>query len=313
MKISVIIPTYNAGKYLENLLKKLRDQTVRPHEIIVIDSESADNTRKIAEKYRVKFFTVAKAGFDHGGTRTIAGKKAKGDVLVYMTQDALPYDHKTLEWITRPFRKDERIGAVYGRQVAYPGASPFAVHSRLFGYPEKSFVRVMDDKRLYKIKTAFLSNAFTAYKRTALAKTGWFKSNLISTEDTYAGAKMLLAGYRLAYSAEARVFHSHDYSVWQEFKRYFDIGSFHKNENWIIREFGKANDEGFRYVVSEWKYLVRHKKFLRIPEFFVRNMLKYIGYRMGYHHERFPAKLVLFCSMHRGWWIKNGMTGRKRK
>lgn len=305
MKISVIIPTYNAEKYLGNLLNILNRQSIKINEIIVIDSESTDRTKKIVERFKVKFLSVPKTSFDHGGTRTLAGKMAKGDVLVYLTQDVLPYDDRAIESILKPFETDPKIAAVYGRQIPYPDANPFSAHSRYFGYPDRSFIRVLEDKKRYGIKTAFLSNAFSAYRRKSLEKIGWFKSNLVSTEDTYAGAKMLLAGYRLAYTSSARVYHSHNYTVRQEFKRYFDIGSFHKNENWIIREFGKADGEGFKYVFSEFAYILKKRKLGRIPEFFIRNFMKFVGYRLGYHYRSLPKKLIPALSMHSGWWVRN--------
>lgn len=305
LRISVIIPTYNSEKFLGSLLNLLKRQSLKIEEVIIIDSESADRTKIIAEKFKAKFLSVPKASFDHGGTRALAGKMAKGDILVYLTQDVLPYDDRAIASLVKPFETDKKIGAVYGRQIPYPDASPFSAHSRYFGYPEHSYIRVLEDKTKFGIKTAFLSNAFSAYRRKTLEKIGWFKTNLISTEDTYAGAKILLAGSRLAYVSSAKVYHSHNYTVWQEFKRYFDIGAFHKNENWIIREFGKADGEGFKYVLSEFSYLMKKKKIHLIPEFLVRNAMKWIGYRLGYHHTALPKWLIVRLSMHKGWWVKN--------
>lgn len=310
MKLSLIIPTFNAEPYLDRLLSSLSAQSVKNSEILIVDSESTDRTRDILKARGVRFYSVPKASFDHGGTRSWAARKAKGDILIFLTQDALPADPYSLKRIVQPFREDPDIGAVYGRQVAYPGASPFAAHSRSFIYPGRSFTRVLADRDRYKIKTAFLSNAFTAYRRTALRETGYFKDNLISTEDTYAGAKMLLAGWKLAYAASAVVYHSHNYTVRQEFSRYFDIGVFHRTENWILREFGKANDEGLRYVLSEFRHLMKGKYYLKLPEFFLRNMLKYAGYRLGYNYRLLPRWLTLLWSMHRGWWLKNPGFGK---
>jgi rhamnosyltransferase len=318
LKVSIIIPTYQASPYLDKLLKKLSGQTVFRNkayqiETIIVDSSSTDDTLRIAEKYKTKIMTVKKEEFDHGWTRTLAGRASKGEVIVYLTQDALPADEKSIENLISPFFQksgDVPLGAVYGRQVPYPDATPFAAHSRYFIYPGKSYSRTLSDKDRYKIKTAFLSNAFSAYLREAMEEIGWFKSNLISTEDTYAGALMLLKGYRLAYTAGARVYHSHNYTVAQEFKRYFDIGSFHKNESWIIKEFGKANDEGIKYIISELKSILKLKKFYLLPEFLLRNFLKFTGYKLGYHFQLLPEGLILKWSMHRGWWLKNKNFGK---
>ncbi len=206
-RISVIIPAYNGEKFLAALLEKLKKQSIKIPEIIVADSSSADRTLQIAEKHGAKIIHVKKKDFDHGGTRTLAGKAARGDILVYLTQDALPVDNRSIENIVRPFLLNKKIGAVYGRQMPCQEATPFAEHSRHFIYKDGSFTRSLEDRKKYKIKTAFLSNAFSAYRRSAMEEIGYFKKNLISTEDTYAGAKLLLAGYELFYAADAAVYH----------------------------------------------------------------------------------------------------------
>ena len=94
MKISVIIPTYNAEDYLPSLLNKLQEQTVS-FELIIIDSSSADKTVEIAKQYTKDVMIIPSAAFDHGGTRTKAAKTASGDVIVFLTQDALPCDNDT--------------------------------------------------------------------------------------------------------------------------------------------------------------------------------------------------------------------------
>lgn len=319
MRISVIIPTYQAAVYLPGLMGSLKGQSLFRNpdyqvEILVVDSSSSDGSLKLAESLGAKTLSVPKEAFDHGGTRSFAGKLTKADILIYMTQDALPSGLDSLENLIKPFfipNPPQKTGAVYGRQLPYSDASLFSAHSRGFIYPDKSFVRSYSDRDKYQIKTAFLSNAFSAYSREAMEEIGWFKDNLISTEDTYAGAKMQLAGYRLAYAANAAVIHSHNYTVMQEFKRYFDIGSFHKSENWIVEAFGGAGGEGMKYVLSEWKYLLSHFAILKIPEFLLRNAAKWIGYKLGYNYHMLPYKLRLKLSMHSGWWVKNHLNEGK--
>lgn len=128
---------------------------------------------------------------------------------------------------------------------------------------------------------------------------------MIVGEDTYAGAKMILAGEKVAYVSQAKVYHSHNYSIGQEFKRYFDIGVFHENESWILKEFDKAEGEGLRYIKSEFKYLIEHNAWYLIPEFFIRNGMKYIGYKLGYNYKILPKWLITRISMHSNWWTQN--------
>lgn len=297
---SVIIPTYNAAKELEKLLVSLRQQTL-PCEIIVIDSSSTDGTPKIAEQYGATVKIIDKSAFDHGGTRTLAGKMAGGDILVYLTQDALPRDATSLEKLVKPLA-DRTVGAVYGRQLPRPGASLFSAHLRLFNYPETSSIKWLTDKNTLGIKTPFLSNSFAAYRRTELEKTGWFRERLIMGEDTDAGARLLLAGQAIAYAADAAVYHSHDYTPVEEFRRYFDIGVFHRAEDWLLSEFGSAGGEGMAYLKSALKYLAERGKYHLLPELVVRTGLKLAGYSLGRRFRYIPGRLRKRLSMHPDWW-----------
>ncbi|MEA3492123.1 MAG: glycosyltransferase family 2 protein [Campylobacterota bacterium] len=302
MTTSVIIPTYNAQEYLPALLEKLRVQTAA-FELIIIDSSSKDDTVTIAKRYTDKIIIIPQSEFDHGGTRTEAAKTASGEIVVFLTQDALPVDNYAIERIIKAF-EDTHIGAAYGRQIPYPDTTLFGKHLRGFNYPETSHIRSYQDRERYGMKTVFLSDSFAAYRVTSLKKIDWIKNGLISSEDSYAGAKMLLADYSLAYVSDAQVYHSHSYSVIEEFKRYFDIGVFYRRQKWILESFGKAEGEGGRYVKSEFRYLLKHNAYLKIPEFFIRNGMKYLGYKLGQHYENLPKGLIQKISMHPLWWKK---------
>lgn len=303
LKISVIIPTYNAQRYLPKLLEKLKIQTIS-FELIVIDSSSEDNTVEIVKQYTKNVIVIPQDEFDHGGTRSKAAKLAQGDILVYLTQDALPFDEHTIENIVNVFNND-KVGAAYGRQVPYPDTNIFGKHLREFNYSDTSYLRSLEEKRIFGIKTAFLSDSFASYRKSALEDIGWFKDGLILGEDAYAGAKLILDEYSLAYVSEAKVYHSHDYSIWQEFKRYFDIGVFHKTEEWILKEFGKAQGEGMKYIKSEINYLLSHGAWYLLPEFFLRNGMKYLGYKLGQNYNNLHSSLIKKFSMHPKWWNKN--------
>jgi len=302
IKISVIIPTYNAEAYLPKLLASLSKQTV-PFELIIIDSTSNDRTLAIASKYTDHIITIPQEEFDHGGTRTKAAQAASGDILVFLTQDALPVNENTLQTVVNTF-KDFEIGAAYGRQLPYPDTTLFGKHLRYFNYGDTAYIRHKKDIAQYGLKTAFLSDSFAAYRKSTLQEIGWFKNGLILGEDTYAGAKIILLGHKLSYVANAQVYHSHSYTIAEEFKRYFDIGVFHSREKWILDSFGKAEGEGIRYIRSEFKYLLSKGAWYLAPEFIFRNMMKYLGYKFGQHYKQFPTGVIKKLSMHHRWWDK---------
>ncbi len=300
MKVSVIIPTFNAEKYLPKLLDTLSKQTIN-FELIIIDSNSNDKTIKIAKHYTKHLISIPTNEFDHGGTRTKAAKEAKGDIIVFLTQDALPYGNDTIESLVDVFNTPS-IAATFGRQLAYKKTSLFGKHLRQFNYPKISSTRTFNDTKQYGIKTAFLSDSFAAYRKSSLEDIGWFKDGLIVGEDTYAAAKLILKGYSIHYNAKAQVYHSHSYTLAEEFKRYFDIGVFHQKEHWILDTFGKAEGEGNKYVKSEFNYLLKQDAYHKIPEFFIRNILKYFGYKLGRNYAYISKSFIKRLSMHANWW-----------
>jgi rhamnosyltransferase len=120
-------------------------------------------------------------------------------------------------------------------------------------------------------------------------------------EDTYVASKMLLAGKKVAYCAEATVFHSHDYNLVEEFRRYFDAGVLHSREPWIRNHFGGAENEGLRFVKSELRYLLGRNPFL-IPSAISRTLLKFAGFRLGLQEGRLPMAVKRRLSMLRTYW-----------
>ena len=198
--------------------------------------------------------------------------------------------------------ENKNVAAAYGRQLNYPETNLFGKHLRLFNYPDKTEFRNKDDIGKYGIKTAQLSNSFSAYRKSLLLEQGNFKDGLILGEDVYIGAKFILTGYTLAYVAEAKVYHSHSYTILEEFKRYFDIGVFHQCEKWILSSFGKAEGEGARYVKSELGFLLKNNAWYLVPEWLIRNGMKFLGYKLGQNYEKLPISLVKRLSMHCRWW-----------
>jgi rhamnosyltransferase len=239
--------------------------------------------------------------FNHGATRQLAVNiLSDSDILIYLTQDAILTDFNALRNLTDRF-KDESVGVAYGRQLPNKNAGYIGSHAREFNYVIKSELRSLSDASRLGIKTAFISNSFAAYRRTALMNVGGFPANTILSEDMYVAAKMLLAGWKISYCAEAQVWHSHDYSFVQEFNRYFDIGVFHARECWIREKFGGAEGEGEKFVISELRYLLKHAPIL-IPSAILRTLLKYAGYQLGLREKKLPIAIKKCLSMHKRFW-----------
>lgn len=239
--------------------------------------------------------------FNHGGTRQMgADMFPDKDIYIFLTQDAILADEYAINNIVEVFNNDN-VGCAYGRQLPHKGATIFATHARLFNYKNESYIYSVEDKEKYGMKTAFNSNSFAAYRRKALKDVGGFPTNTILSEDMYVTAKMLLKNWSVAYCADAKVYHSHNYTIWQEFKRYFDIGVFHAREAWIREIFGKAEGEGKKFVVSEVKMLMKNNPLLLIEMVF-RDGMKFLGYRLGIKEKYLPINIKKKISMTKSYW-----------
>ena len=279
-KIFVCVPVLNASTLWNEFSAALRSQGLSPQQVLIIDSESDDDTAQFAVADGYRLIRIARCDFGHGATRQLALSLDKdADVLVYLTQDAILANPNALNNLLAAF-SNPSVGAAYGRQLPRPGADAIEAHARLFNYPQTSHIRTLRDREKFAFKTIFISNSFAAYRRTALEAVGGFPVNTIFGEDTITAARLLLAGWDIAYVADAPVYHSHSYTVRQDFRRYFDIGVLHSRESWLLKEFGGAGGEGRRFIASELDFLWRNQK-AQIPSAMLRTLAKLAGYRLG--------------------------------
>ncbi len=293
----IIIPIYHPDWKWNECLQMLKKQKEVDFDLYIIDSGSE---RASYEKdleglsYRIEKTTPQE--FDHGGTREAARVACRDyPLLVYMTQDAIPADEWTIKNLLQAFQNPE-VGAAYGRQLPHRDATLLAARARAFNYPDKSRKKTLADAKELGIKVSFISDTFAAYRPKALEEIGGFPKRVILGEDTYVASKLVLAGYANYYCAEAKVYHSHNYTIAEEFRRYFDTGAFHAMEPWIRKSFGQAEGEGLRFVFAELAYLLRHKPFL-LPSAILRDGAKFMGYKMGMNYSKLPDWIVEKCSM----------------
>jgi rhamnosyltransferase len=307
MNISVIIPCLNAVCMLESLATSLRDQSMPPCEIRVVDSASTDSTPQLAHNLGCTVLSIARNDFNHGGTRNFASLNAQGDILVFMTQDALPVDPFFLQHLLDPILSGKAV-ASYARQVAYPGASVVEKFARVFNYPPVSQIRTRASIESMGLGAYFFSNVSSAIRKDVFMDVGMFADDVIMNEDMLMCAKLFDAGHAVAYAAEAQVYHSHDYSLLQTFRRYFDIGVF------FVRHFNlsnlAANGRGAAYTRELLAHMVKQGD---MPAFFLavgETCAKFAGFNLGKLERFIPVVVKKHLSMHAGFWQTN--TSRKK-
>ena len=280
MNCGLIIPTLNAGEQFQKLLEQISAQSL-PIRKLIVDSESTDGTADLAKSFGLEVLTIPRKTFNHGATRQLALEKLLPlDVIIFLTQDVLLHDDESLARLVEIFSEDSTVGMSYGRQLPHADATNEAAILRAFNYPPESQLRSFDDRKIYGLKTAFASNSFAAYRVSALKSVGGFPSKVPLCEDMYVAAKMLLDGWKIFYAAEAQVYHSHNYTAAQEFRRYVQIGKFHAQESWIRETFGSAEGAGKKFVLMKLSKLAKKNPLDCVGAIF-RDAAKFLGYRIG--------------------------------
>lgn len=301
LTVDVIIPVYKPGAEFIRLLDALEGQRYPIEHILVMNTgEENWNPEWEEKRENLEVFHLKKEEFDHGATRDEAAQMSLADILIFMTQDAIPRDEWLLWNLVKVFQKD-RVAAAYARQLPRKSCDPIERFTRAFNYPDRSFIKSSEDLDRLGIKTFFCSNVCAAYDRHVYFAMGGFPKEAIFNEDMIYCGRLIKSGFRIAYVAEAEVLHSHNYSGKEQFQRNFDLAVSHADYPEVFKGV-KTVGEGIRLVKKTARYLWEEKKGLYLLPLFYRSGCKYLGYALGKNYRRLPRRLVLACSMNKEFW-----------
>ncbi len=297
MTVGIAIITYNSEKHIEKCLCSIPINSV--DKLIVFDSSSKDSTCEIVSRYNLEVKNISYNDYNHGLTRDFARKYLATDIVVFLTPDASFVKPEMFEDLISVFQ-DSSIAVAYARQLPKPNANFFESFLRAFNYPRFSQIRSYRDSNLYGSYIFFNSNSCSAYRNELLDKVEGFGETIVG-EDQIAAAKLLKKGYQIAYVAESLVYHSHSFSLIEEFQRYFDIGIFRKR-NRLLFNFAQ-NDYfiGFRYAIK-LMYLVFRNEPRKIIYAILHLFMKYFGYLLGTMEKAIPLFLKKRFSKQKFYW-----------
>jgi rhamnosyltransferase len=288
-------------------LTALKNQTKPVNRIIVYNTEESffepfARQYNITEQFPNLFvYHHSKKEFDHGRTRNLGVVKSDADIFVMMTMDAVPADNRLMEALEKALA-EEQVAVAYARQLPAADAKEIERFTRQFNYPPQSIVKTKADEERLGIKTYFCSNVCAAYKRKIFDELGGFIGHTIFNEDMIYAGKAVQAGYAIAYTADANVIHSHNYTAKEQFKRNFDLGV-SQAEHPEIFEGLKSESEGIRLVLSTQKHLIHKRSWGEIFRLYTSSAAKLAGYRLGKNYRRLPKWFVLKCSMNRDYFV----------
>jgi len=301
-KVFVIVPTLNAFQYVQSLSETLLFATTRT-QVIIIDSSSDDEFPYLSHSISDHIQKIARSEFSHGGARNLGALKAQSmgaEILIFITQDVHAVNPSWIKNLIAPIVAGE-AGATFARQLPRSKASLLEQFSRYFNYPEWSQSRTVADIKRLGVKAFFFSNVCSAVRADVFWSVGGFPEDVIMNEDMTLAARLLRAGHTIRYVAEAEVMHSHDYTIQQQFRRNFDVGTFFADAG---PELGGASvgGEGLRFVREQLKYVLRHGRPDLLPLVIVEAAAKFTAFQLGKRHRLLPKSVKKYLSMHSYHW-----------
>lgn len=293
MSISIVIPVYKPDKKLFSSLKRLLKQSIPADGIylyLTVSDEYGIKELKqeikkngLDEEYFI-YREVQPEDFSHGGTRQLAASECSSDYILFLTQDAVPCDRHLLEKLLNGFKngnQDSPEAAVcYGRQLPYKNALTMEKFSRQFNYPEFSIFRTKADLEDGNVKAIFCSDVCAMYDRKIFVQLGGFETSVNFNEDELYAFKALSNGYSVGYRAEAKVYHSHNLTLREQFWRNFEIA---RSQKQFPEVFGnlKSEGEGLRYVKDGLSYIAQNGNVFEAAYFMFYCGVRYLGFLAG--------------------------------
>ena len=300
--VDVVIPTFKPDKKLYHLLKRLNKQTYSVSTIFIINT---DKQLFIEDSYKefsnIVYNHIERDEFDHGGTRNLGLNQSNADIVLFMTQDAVPDDEFLIEELLKPFQND-KVAVTYARQLSYLNSNIIDDYTLKYNYPDYDIVKSKELFDELGIKTFFCSNVCAAYRKDRYLELGGFVQKTIFNEDMIYASKAIHAGYQIYYAANARVKHSHNYSYIQQFKRNFDLGVSQRQYADVFQGV-KSEDEGIKLVKKTASYLFAKGKWYYILDLIMKSGFKFMGYRLGKRYERLPKCIIKKLTMNKGYWL----------
>jgi glycosyltransferase involved in cell wall biosynthesis/GT2 family glycosyltransferase len=213
--VSVVIPVKDGAESLGRLLEGLRRE--HPDEVLVVDSGSGDGSPELARAGGAEVLSIAPEAFGHGRTRNLGAERTSGELICFLTQDAVPLPG-WLDAYRHAFTLGERVGAAYGPHLPLEHTSPMIARELTEFFA--SFSRDGQPVVQGPGDPVFLSNVNACYRRDCWNELRF--PDVPYAEDQAFARAMLGAGWNKVYAPGAAVLHAHDYGPVEFMRRYFD-------------------------------------------------------------------------------------------
>lgn len=260
-------------------------------EVVIVDSGSSDDSREVATAAGAGLLELAPESFSHGASRNLGARHARGEILVFLSQDAIPVDAEWLERLVAPLA-EPGVGGAYGRQLPNLDATPPEAYFLNFLYGAEPRRQVARSDADLSMATTLFSNVNSTMPRSLWERLP-FAEDIVMSEDQEWSRRVLLEGLTIAYEPAAAVRHSHNYTLRAAFRRFFDSGASSSRAYLSSRRHSGAvlRSEAIRYASGEMTWLWRTGQRRWIPYAVLYESTKMAGLVAGANHERIPIGL----------------------
>lgn len=284
LKVDIVCPLNQADLYIDAFIINLQKQkNVEYGNVVFVITENGD-TGSVKQKITdagFQFFSVAKEEFSHSLTREKAlFEFCTSEVVIMISQDVILFDDEAIYNLASCINKE--VVYAYGKQICRKKTIEHYVRQKNYG--KESFVVSSEDIPELQLKAFFASDAFSAYYRpTFVALNGYDHVHMMMSEDMYYAKKVIEAGLKKRYVAEAVVEHSHKYTLKKLYRRYYETGK------WFAEhpEFDnyKTTDAGLKLAFYVLGQALKHFNIPVLFHWLPDMVARYLGLKRGKRDE----------------------------
>lgn len=313
MDVSIVIPTKNGGELLDKVLSKIENQKTKYiYETICVDSGSKDNTIEIINAHNCKLYEIPPEEFGHGKTRNYGASKGTGKYLVFITQDALPYDEHWLDEFILAMEENPDVVGAFGAHKPYDDCNIFdkrdiTLHFQGFG--KENTIYQLEDKERYELEEGYRHLlAYYSDNNSCMRRSIWEKypyDDVNFAEDQIWARKMIELGYKKLFCPNAIVYHSHNYKLSTFFSRFYDEfkGIYELHQYVIVHRKLSIIPNIYRNFKGDVRYvkslnLSLRERYKWYNYSFWKNTYRFIGGYLGGNYHRYPKRKQEFLDKH---------------
>ena len=276
VETSIVIRTLNESKHLGNLLQGIHDQNYHDWEIILVDSGSTDGTVDIARRYGANIYHIPQEEFTFGRSLNVGCEKAQGRYLVFASGHVWPLTNNWLRNMIQPFN-DSSVAMVYGRQRGADSSRLSEMRDLESWFGPSSNILIDEAKA---------NNGNSAIRRD-LWLDQHFDEMLPGLEDVDWARKVERQSYRVYYAADAGVYHLHEETLKQVYRRYLReaIAAKQMFPNYRFTRLDLLKGVPY-FILRDFLYALRNRKLLKTFQVPATRMSQFLGIYRGVRHYK---------------------------